>query len=126
MTARVLIVEDNDELRARLAASLRERDYEVHEARGVREGVELATAHQPDVVITELLLPDARNYRFAGAYRLAVKHPVTIVGMTWMPTLVFESARRVGFDEVFSKPIALDVLVARLAARAAHEPHDEK
>jgi DNA-binding response OmpR family regulator len=117
MPTRILIVEDNDELRAELAAFLRGREYEVYEARAMREGLELATLQQPDVVITELMLPDSRNYRFAGAFRLAVKHALTIIGITWMPAIVFESARRVGFDEVLSKPIDHAMIVERIEAR---------
>lgn len=118
MVPRILLVEDNDELRIELATVLRVRGYDVFEARSLRDGLARATELQPDVIVTELLLPDTRNYRFASAYRLAVRHDVTIIAVTWMPTMVFESARRVGFDEVYEKPVSIAELVEWIESRA--------
>ena len=66
------------------------------------------------MIVTELLLPDVRSYRFCDAYRTAISHPITICAVTRLPQLIFESARNAGFDEVFAKPVNLDVLLARV------------
>jgi CheY-like chemotaxis protein len=112
--ARVLIVEDNDELRRGLVKYFSDRGCAVEAVRTRVAAIEVATKHQPHVIISELLLPDARGYRFAEDYRRTVPHDVVIVAVTWMSEIIFDSARRAGFDEVFGKPMDPDTLYARV------------
>lgn len=111
---RVLVVEDNDELRRDLVTYLTIRGCAVESVRTLRSAIKVATKHQPHVIVTELLLPDVRSYRFADEYRGAVPHPIVIVAVTWMPEMIFENARRAGFDEVFGKPMDHETLYARI------------
>jgi two-component system KDP operon response regulator KdpE len=111
---RVLIVEDNDELRRQLVQSFIERGYAVEAVRTLKAALEIAKRQRPHVVVTELLVPDARSYRFADAYRSAVARPLTILAVTRLPQLIFDSARRAGFDEVFAKPVDVETLIARV------------
>jgi len=111
---RVLIVEDNDELRRQLVREFTERGYAVEAVRTLGGGLDVARRFLPHVILTELLLPDVRSYRFCDAYRSALPHPITICAVTRLPQLIFESARNAGFDEVFGKPVDLDALLARV------------
>ncbi|MFR9650487.1 MAG: two-component regulator propeller domain-containing protein [Rikenellaceae bacterium] len=54
--ARVLIVEDNDDLRQELVATL-SRDYDMVEAQNGEQGVEMCRKHYPDLVITDIMMP---------------------------------------------------------------------
>ena len=80
----------------------------------LRAAIKVASKHQPHVIVTELLLPDVRGYRFAEEYRRAVAQPVSILAVTWMSEIIFDNARRAGFDEVFGKPMEPDALYARI------------
>jgi CheY-like chemotaxis protein len=111
---RVLVVEDNDDMRRALAQYLTDRGCAVAAVRTLGDAIKIASEHLPHVIVTELLLPDVRGYRFADDYRRTVPHPVVIVAVTWMPEIIFDSARRAGFDEVFGKPVSLDTLYARI------------
>lgn len=107
---RMLIVEDNDEHRRELAAHFTDRGWSVEATRTLRAALAIARRHLPAVILTELLLPDVRGYRFAQEYRDAVGSPVMIVAVTRVPALIFESARKAGFDQVLGKPIDLEAL----------------
>jgi two-component system, OmpR family, KDP operon response regulator KdpE len=111
---RVLVVEDNDDMRRALAQYLTDRGCAVEAVRTLGDAIKIASEHRPHVIVTELLLPDARSYRFADEYRRSVPHPLVIVAVTWMSDIIFDSARRAGFDEVFGKPVCLDTLYARI------------
>jgi len=54
---RVLVVEDNDGMRNFLAAILG-REYQVETARNGREGLEAARASRPDMVVTDIMMPE--------------------------------------------------------------------
>lgn len=93
---------------------LSDRGHAVEAVRTLQAALEVASKHQPHVIVTELLLPDARGYRFAEEYRRAVSHPISILAVTWMSEIIFDNARRAGFDEVFGKPLDHDTLYARI------------
>lgn len=55
----LLLIEDNDEEAAMVALSL--SSYEVHRARSLAEGLEMAERLQPAVILMDLGLPDAQD-----------------------------------------------------------------
>ncbi len=55
--AKVLIVDDNPDLRTYLSSILRTRGYRVWTARNGAEGFESAIQHHPQVIITDLMMP---------------------------------------------------------------------
>lgn len=65
---------------------------------------------QPQVIVTELLLPDVHSFQFARALRSAVEDDVLIVALTRAAAEVFEQARQEGFDLAFAKPLDIDEL----------------
>lgn len=107
---RMLIVEDNDEHRRELVAHFADRGWSVEATRTLRAALAIARRHLPAVILTELLLPDVRGYRFAQEYRDAISNPVMIVAVTRVPAMIFETARKAGFDQVLAKPVDLDAL----------------
>jgi CheY-like chemotaxis protein len=112
---RVLIVDDNDDHRRDLVVSFHALGWDVDVAQDVRTAIESALAFQPHVIVSELLLPDARGYFFARTLRSIIDHDIRLVGVTRLSEQVFEQARDAGFDVVFAKPIDLDKLKRHLA-----------
>lgn len=55
--ARVLIVDDNPDVRAYVSGILRDRGYQVITARNGAEGLSLAQAQPPQLVVTDLMMP---------------------------------------------------------------------
>jgi CheY-like chemotaxis protein len=58
MPQKILIVEDNGDLAQLLAVYLKGIGYETLEAHTSAEGVSIALSEQPDLIITDLNLPD--------------------------------------------------------------------
>lgn len=78
MTVRVLLIDDDGGLRAELRTLLEDGGYRVvGEASGGREGIALVGVQQPDLVITDLKMPDGSGLDVAAA--LAGQVPVIIL-----------------------------------------------
>jgi DNA-binding response OmpR family regulator len=58
MAQKILIVEDNSDLSQLLAFYLSNAGYEISRARSSAEGLNKALAERPDLIITDLYLPD--------------------------------------------------------------------
>jgi DNA-binding response OmpR family regulator/nitrogen-specific signal transduction histidine kinase len=64
----VLIVEDNKELRKYLVQEL-EYNYKVFEARNGTQGIEYALKHMPDIIISDVLMPEADGFELCRAVK---------------------------------------------------------
>lgn len=62
MTATVLIIEDEANIRMFVAANLEARGYQVLEAGTGTDGLRLLHEHQPQVVILDMRLPDMEGW----------------------------------------------------------------
>src|SRR5262245_12364565 len=58
MTQKILIVEDNPDLSQFLAFYLNNAGYEISQAKNLRQGINKALTEHPDLIITDLNLPD--------------------------------------------------------------------
>ena len=58
MTQKILIVEDNSDLSQLLGLYLANAGYEISRARNLAAGINKALAERPDLIITDLYLPD--------------------------------------------------------------------
>lgn len=52
----ILLIEDSKPLRVVLAERLREAGFEVSEASGGKEGLELAEEQKPDMIVTDIIM----------------------------------------------------------------------
>ncbi|MCK7577928.1 MAG: response regulator [Chromatiales bacterium] len=57
--ARLLIIDDEEQIRRFLRISLRSQGYQVIEAETASKGLELAATQTPDLIVLDLGLPDA-------------------------------------------------------------------
>ena len=64
----ILIVEDNDDVRAYIREQL-EADYLVNEARNGEAGLAMAEEKVPDIIITDVMMPKLDGYQFCKAIR---------------------------------------------------------
>ena len=70
MAVRVLVVEDEESIRAVVAEALVDEGYEVAQAAHGAEGLALlAGGWQPDLILLDLLMPVMDGWAFADAYR---------------------------------------------------------
>ena len=117
--ARLLMVEDNAEVRRAYRESLIVLGYEVREARSAEEALAAVAEAPPDIVLIDINLPGMNGYRLAKALKARVKSPVRLVmlsGVT-LDEMTLQLSRQAGFDQCFDKaagPKALHALLLRL------------
>jgi signal transduction histidine kinase len=113
---RVLLVEDNDDLRDMTCALLQSRGCTVMTAADGRSALALAARQRPDVAFVDIDLPDISGYEVAQA--LAGQGGIRLVAVTGygQPDDV-RRALAAGFDLHLKKPVRLDEL-----ERALGEP----
>ena len=61
---KILIIEDNDEIRENTAELLALHNYNVFTAEEGGEGFDLAKKHGPDVILCDIMMPETDGTRF--------------------------------------------------------------
>lgn len=79
--SRILLVDDDDPFRHMLAITLTKMGHEVMEARDGREGLQLSAAEPPDIVITDLIMPEKEGLETIGTLR-RTQPEVKIIAMS--------------------------------------------
>ena len=126
MNSRVLVVEDNSELRRLLNKGLEEEGFDVTMAHDGREALELGDSSRPDLLVIDIGLPDSDGRDVCQALKSAgVEAPVLFL------TAKDSGADRVsgfsaGGDDYLTKPFVFAELVARLRALARRAPVVDK
>jgi signal transduction histidine kinase len=69
MPRRVLCIEGNDELRARVKSALEAEGFVVDAAASGLEGIERALTRPPDLIVADVHLPDLEGYELAARLR---------------------------------------------------------
>jgi CRP/FNR family transcriptional regulator, cyclic AMP receptor protein len=59
---KILLIEDNDDIRENTAEILELANYKVTTAPNGKKGVELALKHQPDLIICDIMMPELDGY----------------------------------------------------------------
>jgi two-component system OmpR family response regulator len=113
---RLLIVDDEANIRALLSAALRLAGFDVRVAVAGREALAAAAEFEPDLVILDVMLPDLDG--FAVAQRLReIDQPVPVLFLTARDAVDDRiSGLAVGGDDYVTKPFSLEELVLRIRA----------
>ena len=109
---RVLVVEDNADLRDTLAIMLRLQGHTAILAPNARDALELAHAERPDAALVDIGLPDMDGYELAQILRAdrATRH-IRLVALTGYATSEHrDRALAAGFDHHLPKPAEQDDL----------------
>lgn len=121
---RILMVEDQPDIRKLIRMTLEFEDYEVHEAEDGETGLQRALALRPDLVLLDVMLPGAMDglevCRRLRADASVAAIPVLMVTARGMATDV-EAAREAGADEYLFKPFSPHELIEtieRMTGRA--------
>jgi two-component system, OmpR family, KDP operon response regulator KdpE len=123
--SRVLVVDDEPQIRRALAINLRARGYEVDLASTGEEALEQAAQRHPDVVILDLGLPGVDGIQVIRGLRGWSPVPIIVLSVREQEADKV-AALDAGADDYVTKPFGINELLARLRAavrRAA--PTDE-
>jgi CheY-like chemotaxis protein len=120
---RVLIVEDDDNVRLSTAAFLEMRTAQVTTAASADAGVDAFLAAKPDVIVSDLGLPGEDGYGFLRRIRaLDIGRDVPVIAFSGhSSTAERDRCLEAGFIAHLVKPVDPEMLVRTLAAVVAHD-----
>jgi DNA-binding response OmpR family regulator len=113
---RILVIEDEPDLVRGLRDALEFEGFEVISSGLGREGVRLLRERGPDLVLLDLMLPDANGFSVCEEIRST--HPLVPVIMLTARSQETDKIRGldVGADDYVTKPFSIGELVARIKA----------
>jgi two-component system KDP operon response regulator KdpE len=121
---KILVVEDEPQIRRALVMNLRARDYKVVEASSGELAVQLCASENPDLVLLDLGLPGLGGLEVLAAIRRWSDVPVIVVTVRDDPDTKV-GALDAGADDYVTKPFGMAELLARVRAalrRSRPEP----
>ena len=119
MTASILIIEDETEIRRFLRATVGANGFTLLEAETAHEGLQKLIAQRPDVIILDLGLPDRDGQDFIRDVREWSQVPIIVVSAREQEAdkvLALEN----GADDYLTKPFAAGELLARIKVALRH------
>jgi two-component system CheB/CheR fusion protein len=119
-TLRIVVVDDNADVRESMASVLEVAGHEVAAAESAGRALELAREFRPDVMMIDLSMPDADGYELARRLRQSTADGAMLVAVSgYGHSDARERARAAGFDAYLVKPAGVEDLNRVLAQRAA-------
>lgn len=113
---KILIVEDNNDLRVSLVNTLGVY-FQVFEATNGKEGLEQAASIYPDLIITDLIMPEMDGLEMAKRLKsdISFNHiPIFMLSVLHNSVQQQESIES-GVTEYFEKPVNLKLLLAKIS-----------
>ena len=122
---RILIVDDDAQIRTLLRTVLEAHGYAVRHASDGAEAANMMQAEAPDLVITDIFMPEADGFEVLTSIRKSHPHmPVIVVsGSQITPNVDFlHLAERLGAYSVLHKPFRPHELMAMVGQALAGRP----
>ncbi|WP_433532393.1 response regulator transcription factor [Micromonospora sp. CA-263727] len=117
-SARVLVVDDESNIRSLLSATLRLVDFDVRSAEGGHEALAVAAEFEPDLVVLDVMMPDLDGLQVAQRMRAMPTGPeVPVLFLTGRDRVEDRiSGLIAGADDYVTKPFSLEEVVLRIRA----------
>jgi signal transduction histidine kinase/ActR/RegA family two-component response regulator len=120
---RILVIEDNADIRDLLRLKLRQLGHKVDAAEDGTKGLEKLLASPPDVALVDIGLPGLDGYEIARRVRAEVGHDVYLIALTgYGQAEDKKKALAAGFNVHLTKPadfVDLQNILGQVPARAA-------
>lgn len=112
---RILIVDDERQITRVLRTSLQSSGYEVSVANNGAEAFNLFKAAAPDLVITDLSMPEMDGLELTRAIRAVSEVPIIVLSVREQEPIKV-AALDEGADDYVTKPFSMQELLARVRA----------
>ena len=114
--ARLLVVDDEPNIRELLATSLRFAGFEVHTAADGGQALRVAKELDPDLVVLDVMMPDMDGFTVTRRLRERGQHMPVLFLTARDETSDKVQGLTVGGDDYVTKPFSLEEVVARIRA----------
>jgi two-component system KDP operon response regulator KdpE len=123
---RILVVDDEPQIRRMLRTSLQSSGYEVLQAANGLEALTQFESHTPDLVITDLAMPEMNGLELTQAIRRIAATPIIVLSVRDTDAMKVNALDE-GADDYLTKPFSMPELLARVRAqmRRIPEPQDK-
>jgi two-component system KDP operon response regulator KdpE len=118
---RILVVDDEAQIARVLRCSLAARGYEVQVAGEGEVALEIFNAWAPDLVITDLSMPNMGGLELCRRIRATSQAPIIVLSVKGEERSKVE-ALDAGADDYVTKPFGIDELLARVRATLRRAP----
>lgn len=112
---KVLVIDDEPQMRRALRAGLEQHDYNVVLAASGEEGLDEAALHPPDLVILDLAMPGLDGFEVCRQLREWTRVPIIVLSVREGEEDKIR-ALDLGADDYLTKPFSLGELLARMRA----------
>ena len=113
---RILLIEDDKSMNQNIATLLKRAGMVVESALLAKEGLELLTVYEYDLIILDLMLPDMTGADALRQIRVrGITTPVLVLSAMLLPNKKVECLSA-GADDYLTKPFNADELIARVNA----------
>src|SRR5215470_7951878 len=106
----ILIIEDTDEMRTLIRDFIARLNYDVYEAADGLEGIKMAKAVAPDLIILDLMMPVASGDLALGFIRSTDNLKKVPVIVTSAHPNAYNISQQLGADACLLKPFKFDEL----------------
>ena len=114
--AKILLVEDVQDVRESIKLQLEDEGYEVIEAESGNEALALAESSVFDIVLTDVMIPGINGIELVQQMNQLASRPVMVVMTGYGSVEMAVNAIKAGAFDFLSKPFSVDVLSATVAS----------
>ena len=115
--AKILIIDDEDPIRKMLRKLLEKNGYEVMDACNGNEGIKFFKDHGPDIVITDLIMPEKEGLETIRELK-KLNYDVRIIAISGGgiadPKIYLTLAAKLGAVRTFTKPVDNEILLSTI------------
>ena len=120
---KILIIEDQPDVRENIEAILELEDYETLIAENGEMGIEMAKNHQPDLILCDVMMPKLDGFGVVQALRQnPISSTIPLIFLTAkVDRLSLRQGMDFGADDYLTKPFTLDELINAVKARLSKQ-----
>jgi DNA-binding NarL/FixJ family response regulator len=116
---KILVIEDEPEMRRNIVALLRYHEYQPVAAENGRQGIDLARREKPDLILCDVMMPEMDGYAVLQAlHEDAALTPIPFIFLTAKGEKDdLRSGMNLGADDYLTKPVVNADLIQTIEAR---------
>ena len=118
---RVLVVDDDEDIRTLLFAALTDAGYEVAVAADGEEAIQAVRHRRPDLILLDLMMPRVSGWGFTERYAKEPGPHAPIIVLTAVSGQVLRMPEN-GVSRIVPKPFSVDALLRHVERTLARTP----